>query len=299
VLAPAVAALSGAGVVALWRAQRLGGAAAWLLPEVVIAEIAWSAHLSARYSHFVSWLTPLVVAVGGVSAALLLAGWLSHRIGRRLLTGALIAAVVAVVATPTVWAASVVDSAYGGTAFDAGAGPSASKVADAGPKVPVWAQYVYPKFTSSSIVPYGGLGFDSLIADTTSLNSAQQRLTSYLRAHQDGARYLFATDTWATGGPFVMGGVENVIVLNGFNGGVAQFDLTALRHLVETGQLRYFLINGLGFLGGFPVGAATSGAQQQTAHWITTNCAAVPAANYESAATAATPGSPKLYACGQ
>ncbi|WP_202459269.1 glycosyltransferase family 39 protein, partial [Streptomyces sp. SID335] len=57
-LAPPLAALAAAGTVALWRAHRKaeGGARAWVLPAVIVAETAWTVRLASDYTGFAPWL---------------------------------------------------------------------------------------------------------------------------------------------------------------------------------------------------------------------------------------------------
>ena len=297
-MAPPLAALAGAGAVELWRAARDGRTAPRVLVAVVIAaQVAWAVHLSSPFPHFLPWLTPLVIVLAVVAVAAVLFGRRLGRSAGRATAAGLVVAVAAMVATPSAWAVSVLDTRYGGTSLDAGAGPTSSSTDPAGPNIPVWAHYAFPEITDST-VPFGGVGFPDLIVPGGGLDPQESTVADYLKAHRDGAHYLFATDSWATGGPFILDGAGDVLMLGGFTGQITQFDPSGLTRLVDTGQVRYFLINGLAILGGYPVSADQTGPMGGVTTWVKAHCAPVPSADYESPATAATFGSPKLFACG-
>ncbi|WP_199829106.1 ArnT family glycosyltransferase [Streptomyces rimosus] len=127
-LAPALAALSAAGAVAMWRAHRAdrGSRAARLaLPVTVAAQAAWAGYLAAGQADFAPWLTPLVAAAGLLGVAALVLRLRAHR--RPLGALALAAACLATLAAPATWSLSVLDKRYGGSSFDAHAGPFGSE----------------------------------------------------------------------------------------------------------------------------------------------------------------------------
>src|SRR5207302_1686259 len=123
-LAPPLAALSGAGIVMFWRWYRAGSWAGWLLPVAVAAELAWAYYLWSGFRAFLPWVLPAAIGLGAVAIVIMLAGRLSRR-GRGAVVGAgLAVGVAAMLAAPTAWAASVLDSRYAGSSFDASAGPA-------------------------------------------------------------------------------------------------------------------------------------------------------------------------------
>ena len=71
VMAPAVAALAGAGVVALWRLGRRWLGWAWVLPAGIVGSVLWADTLLGRTRGYDPWLGPAVV-VSGTAAALVL-----------------------------------------------------------------------------------------------------------------------------------------------------------------------------------------------------------------------------------
>ncbi|MBV8235158.1 MAG: glycosyltransferase family 39 protein, partial [Acidimicrobiia bacterium] len=81
-LAPAVAALAGAGGVALWHLGRRYPWAGWMLPATVLATAALAVALLARTPSYVPWLYPLVVVGALLGGAGL---WLTYHFPRRAL----------------------------------------------------------------------------------------------------------------------------------------------------------------------------------------------------------------------
>ena len=83
-------------------------------------------------------------------------------------------------------------------------------------------------------------------AATVTLTSAEQRLYDYVSAHRDGASYLMAVGSWEEASPYILATGQEVMPMGGFSGTVPSPTLAAVKHLVRTGQLRFFLISGTG-----------------------------------------------------
>ena len=123
-LAPPLAALSGAGIVLFWRWYRAGSPAGWLLPVAVAAELAWAYYLWSGFGSFLPWVLPVALAAGVVAVVGMVAARLSRRARGAVVGAGLAVGVAAMLAPPTAWAASVLDSRYAGSSFDASAGPA-------------------------------------------------------------------------------------------------------------------------------------------------------------------------------
>jgi 4-amino-4-deoxy-L-arabinose transferase-like glycosyltransferase len=123
VLAPGLAALSAAGIVGLFRAFRDDERTGWLLIVAITCTVAWATKLSYENTVFLSWLPPLVIALGLASILLLLA-YRVRRVGKLLAVGVVLGT-TAMVATPAAWALSTFDTSagYNGTNINAAAGP--------------------------------------------------------------------------------------------------------------------------------------------------------------------------------
>ncbi|GAA3451413.1 ArnT family glycosyltransferase [Dactylosporangium matsuzakiense] len=269
-LAPAVAALTAAGIVHAWRTYQTR-TGRWLLPTMVAAELAWTGYLSARYPTFLPWLVWPALGLG--AAAVLTVAVTSlrdrrtapapasrNRRPRPALIGAATAgAVAAALAVPTAWAVSVLHPDYSGSAFDAAAGPAGGPLTMAGPP--------------------GGAAFAAGGPQgTATLTTDQQRLLTYLRQHRNGARYLAATDSWNTAAPYITATGERLLPVGGFSGTAPSPTLDAFTALIRTGQLRFVLLSPAG-LGGFPMpGRAGPGTPITT--WAKANCTAVSATEY-------------------
>src|SRR5205823_5672528 len=110
VMAPAIAALFGVGVVTMWQDYRRGGRRGWLLPIALVAAVAEQVYILSQYPTWGQWLIPPLVVLGGIAVGALLIARLAPRWdlkapGRRFLVPALTAGVLVLMLAPTVWAA--------------------------------------------------------------------------------------------------------------------------------------------------------------------------------------------------
>jgi len=365
-LAAPLAALSAAGIVMFWRAYRAGGWRGWMLPFAVAVQLAWTLFLWKDYGGFLPWARDAIVVIGVIAIVVLIGARLSRRGQARLATAGLAAAVVAVLAAPGAWAASVLDTKYGGTSLNASAGPAgamggggpqggagfrgfagtgpvtapASSAGEAaiGAGAPVGAGD--PGGGQFGGAPGGGLergtdgtgrsgngrygdgryrdggfgagrgtaglggGFGGGITGTATiaLSAAEQRIYNYVSAHRDGAGYLMAVGSWDTAAPYIVATGQEVMPMGGFSGTVPEPTLARVQDLVRTGQLRFFLTGGAGGVTGF----TAAGRDDTTAtidSWVEAACTAVPAADYENAASTSAAGggfggaAQTLYAC--
>jgi 4-amino-4-deoxy-L-arabinose transferase-like glycosyltransferase len=307
-LAPPLAALSAAGIVLAWQAYR-DGTAVWALPTAIAAEAAWSAYLSSRYPAFLPWLIWIVSAVAVVSLAVLIAAKLRIQVRSGVLVGGMAAGVAALLAVPGAWSASVLDPAYGGTSFDASAGPAGGIFGGAG-SVPALGKAGggrpggVPGLTgrpgAGGSLPggisavLGGSGGGASMAASDTLNAAQRRLDGYLTAHRDSAKFVAATDSWRTAGTYIMATGQAFTPMGGFSGDIPHPTLTEVRQLVNSGQLRYFLLGpgGTFSLAALPGAGSATSATSEVITWVKASCAKVPAADYGDSASTGT-----LYRC--
>ena len=130
VLAPGLAALSAAGIVRLHRAYADGGRSGWLLLVAIAATVAWATRLSAENTSLYGWLPPVVIVLGLVSIALLLA-FRMDRV-RGLAVAGTAVGLAAMLATPAAWALSTFSTQYDGTSINAAAGPYSGQFGTSG-----------------------------------------------------------------------------------------------------------------------------------------------------------------------
>ncbi len=254
VLAPGVAALCGAGSVALWRLGRSSRWWCWVLPAAVIGTAVWAAILLGRTPGYDTWLEPAVVTTGVVAAVCLLLSVIGVVRARMVAAAAAGLGAASVLAGPVAYSFTTVNNAAGGTLASAGpaTGGSALLVGGGGSRLPR---------SPGASLPQGlkGLGTDP---------SANQALVSYLERHQGSAEYLVAVTGSQTAAPIILSTGKPVIAMGGFSGGDPAPTLAQFKTLVATGKVHYVVVGGTGagaalpgstsggdFPGGFP-GAA-------------------------------------------
>ena len=119
-LAPAIAALSGIGMAALWQGYRRGDWRGWLLPLALLAVAAVQVYLLNPYPDWSAWLTPLVVSLAVVAAVALVAARLFRGYVPGVALGATALGMVALFSAPTTWAAYTTQHGAGGGLGQAG-----------------------------------------------------------------------------------------------------------------------------------------------------------------------------------
>ncbi len=270
-LAPALAALAGTGGVMMWDAYRKGARSGWALPVALAVETAWTWHLSASETGFLPWLRWLALVAGVVGLFAMVWGKVSRRARGRLLVAGLLTGLAGAVVTPVAWASSVLDTKYAGSAFDAGAGPTAL----GGTGMPA---AIAERFggRAGSGSPGGFTGPGGAIS--TTLTADQRRLYDYVKSRQGGAKYVLATDGWSAASPYILATGDTVMPMGGFSGSVPQPTPAAFESLVRTGGVRYVLTSG-GAGRGF-AGMGGGGSVTRIDAWVKKECAAVPSSAY-------------------
>jgi 4-amino-4-deoxy-L-arabinose transferase-like glycosyltransferase len=211
VLAPAIGALVGAGVVDLWR-HRAGSLVAGGVLGAAIAvsgAVAWI--LLDRTPSFVPGVGPAVFAIAVVAGALVALPPAGAWVRRLALVGAA-GAGVALLAGPTAYATSTIALAHAGG--DPAAGPV---VEDA----------------------VGGFG---PVGDPTS----DTALVDYLLANRGDTTWVVATWSADRAGSLELAAHAPVMAMGGFSGTDPVPTVDQLRHLVAAGKLRYVLLGGAG-----------------------------------------------------
>jgi len=168
-LAPPVAALSGIGAVALWRAYRASGWRGWALPVTLVGAAAVQARLLTGYPDWGRWLAPLAVGATLVAAVVLVAARLRVavrvssqtllRAGPRVALGALALGLIGLLSAPAAWTAvSVADGAGG--AWLPQAGPATTTAFGGGSRVGFARGRSFASSTSTGgrggSAPFGG-----------------------------------------------------------------------------------------------------------------------------------------------
>jgi len=206
-LAPGIAALVGAGVVAMWNDYRRPGFRGWLLPLTLLITAAVEAVILARFPDWSRWLTPLVGGLCLAAAGALTIARLTGRARRRVwpVAGAAIA-MLALLIAPTVWAA-----------------------------IPVW-------YGGDAGLPFAGPELLERQFRRGDLPDVS-RLVDYLLANRGEAPFLVATMQANTAAPIILATGQPVMALGGFSGGDQILSVDELQAWVATGAARFFLLS--------------------------------------------------------
>ena len=265
VMAPAVAALFGIGLVTMWRDVSRGGWRGLLLPIALGATAYTQARLLANYPTYGQWLVPLLYVVCAASATLIvtrlmlgLVSWPSLALRLvRVGTFAVGLAVLSLLVAPAIW---------GGIPVIEG---QAQMLPEAGP---------------SGTGGFGGMrGIGGAVGSVAGLggahfgesSSADQALTSYLVANQGSAKYLVAVQSSNEADSLILATNKPVMALGGFSGSDPILTTDELTSLVRAGVVRFFLVRSGGF--GQPPRALGPGGQNGITSWVTQNCTPVSA----------------------
>jgi 4-amino-4-deoxy-L-arabinose transferase-like glycosyltransferase len=262
-LAPAVAALTGFGVVALARAARTS----WIGATVLAAAVALTAWVAVtlldRTPDFAPWLRVAIT----VAAAIAVAGVLALRLGvrtRAVLAVAAITGALALAAGPASYGVATVGQSL--TSNNVLAGPAGAGAGlgggSGGPGGPP-SGFGGPGGTlpSGAGVPSGSppAGANSSSAPQTSSDafrggpggaSVSASLIRYLEAHRGSAKYVVAANGSMTTAPIIIQTGKAVVTIGGFNGSDPAPTVSRLAKLVADGELKYVLLSGDGGFGG-------------------------------------------------
>src|SRR3989440_4941839 len=258
VMAPAIAALFGIGVVTMWQDYRRGGWRGWLLPIALVATVAEQVYILSQYPTWGQRLIPPLVVLGGIAVGALIIARIAPRLhltppGRRVLVPALTAGVLVLMLAPTVWAAIPILTSKEADTLVAGPTQTTSIGGNVG----------------------GGQGANA---------SSDAALIRYLEDHQGTAKYLVAVLSSKGADAIILATNKPVMTLGGFSGSDPILTTSQLAALVESGQVKYFLLSGSG---GF--GAGGSG-QSALITWIQQHSKVVPSSQWQSSATSSSSG---------
>jgi 4-amino-4-deoxy-L-arabinose transferase-like glycosyltransferase len=271
-LAPAIAALVGAGVVDLWRlrSKRTAAGIVLALGLVVSGWLSWQ--LLERTREFAPGLGLAAMAVATAAAVVVALPARAHR--ARLPAVALGIGLLALLAGPIAYAADTVSTAYSGG--DPAAGPAvagsgfggANGLAPVGGSVFIGRNGFAPGLapgiggSTGAARPGGGAGPGENVSDA---------LVDYLLANQGTATWLVAADSANQAAAIQLASGKPVMAMGGFSGSDPAPTLEQLQGYVRSGQLR-FVIGG----GGGPGGAGRLGSEvSKRATWLAQACSEV------------------------
>ncbi|WP_394834855.1 glycosyltransferase family 39 protein [Pendulispora rubella] len=267
-LAPAIAALTGAGFVALAEPWAAGARLGRGLPAAVAATGICAVSLSLREKEYLPWVWPAVAALTLVACVLLTL--------RQRPRVALPIAAAAMLFAPAHWAVAASGNPMKGLS-------TISPVA--GPVRPLTSK------TMAALHGFPAHVHIPVSVGDMHMSTPNTTLIAYVAAHHQGERYVFAVPTANTAAPYLRAGYS-VLPMGGFTGSAAMPTVDELAAAIAAGHLRYVLTGGFhGKMGG-PV------ARERQA-WVQSHCEPVPPADYENPTEpTGPPGSPEvLFDC--
>jgi len=263
-MAPAVGALVGGGVVAMWRARDCHPWAGIVLGLAMVGSAGVALMLLDRTPSFVPGLGLAVLTVTALTVPVLAlrASARTHK----LQVAAASLGLAMLLAGPMAYAVDTMQTAYSGG--NPASGPTASDSGSLGG----------PGGQTGGTMPTGGPGGTSTTGITngsgasfsrsggTSLSSA---VIAYLEAHQGSATWLLAVSDSTSAGQIELSTGRAVMSTGGFTGSDNALSLAQLEAYAASGQLRFILVGGQG---GGPGGGSTS---SDISSWVTSTCTAV------------------------
>ncbi len=221
VMGPAVAILASAGLLRMAGDLGRGGFRGVMLPLALALTAAWQAFLIWPSTVWRPWMVP-AVAGGAAVAALLLLAWSSRssRSGESWAQGAFWVGLAALMVAPCAWSIT----------------PILGRV---DPLNPV---------ASPSLVKGGGPGAKGgepafgLAAEELTRPAAAEKLLNYLREQRRGERFLVASASSMAIAPLIVASGEPAMGFGGWTGRDEVFHRDQFVSLVESGQLRFVLL---------------------------------------------------------
>jgi 4-amino-4-deoxy-L-arabinose transferase-like glycosyltransferase len=290
-LAPAVAALVGVGVVALWSDYRRVGWRGWLLPLTLLGMAALHTYIIlAHYDEdWTPWLPPVIAGLCLFTVGVLLAGRLlrprpTNTRGSSptyYLAGAVAVGVLALLIGPMAWASYTVWQGGGGGLAGAGPRPVQEEESYGGPG----------GGPPGGGPPRGGPGGPNS-------SNADPILMDYLQANRGNTEYLVGTINSMSASPIILSTDEPapVITLGGFMGRDPVLSTEKLANLVDSGAVRFFLMPDRERMEqmraqreesgeapqGAPAGGFMGAQNNESVSWVEDNCKKVPQQEWQS-----------------
>ncbi|MET9625834.1 glycosyltransferase family 39 protein [Lentzea sp. NPDC006480] len=274
-LAPAVAAVSAAGLMMFWRAKSF---VRFLLPLGIAITAAWAFVVVSRDTSFHGWTRWAVLGVAAVAIVVLLVG---------LRRAGLVAGIVAVLLVPAVWS-----TATAATGSENGVMPAAGPAMRGGGGFEIFGPGQQPP---NGAQPPNGMqppnGTQNPNGQTPQrgnrgpmmggpgggreLTDEQKRILAYAEEHGNGAEITLAIAGSAqAASPYIMNTDEVVIGMGGFSGSDNAPSVDQLQQWVSEGKLKFVLSGGDR---GGPGGGRDSNGRQE---WIKQHCSTVDPSAY-------------------
>jgi len=267
-MAPAIGALTGGGIVVLWRARERVPWAGAVLGVTILggAGLAWM--LLGRTPSFVPGLGIAVVAVAALVLAIVALRPRADRVRTQLAAAGL--GVAMLLAAPAAYAVDTMSTGY--TGGDPSAGP-ATVAGRGGPGGFAGAQGARPGGPGIASTNQGAFGAPGFGAAGGGLDSA---MVEYLVANQGSAKWIVAVSGGNNASEVEVETGRAVMAMGGFTGSDNAPTLEQLQALVASGDLRFVAVDGReGGFGGGVFGGPGRGTSSSVSSWVTSACQAV------------------------
>lgn len=267
-LAPALGAVIGGGVQALWQ-WRERAWTGWVLALMAIPTLALQWWLAVQFGQSAWWLWVAALLMVAGLAGLVLSSRPFQRVAPSTAYALIVAAILVV---PLAWSILTVAEASpdvnlpGAYSGEQAGGPSNPQAAAPAPA-----------------------GNNTRSANTNLASGNRQQVDSalleYLQANTQDVEYLVAVPNANSGATYVLATGRPVLYMGGFSGGDAVVDAADLAEMVANGKLRYVLYTG------------DRNPKQDIARWLQSSCTVVP--GFGTGQIAATPAQQRNVATGQ
>jgi 4-amino-4-deoxy-L-arabinose transferase-like glycosyltransferase len=271
-LAPPIAALTGAGWSKLWDEYRNGRGSftTWLFPAAIAATAGLQWYMLQPYEAQIGKAWSMGIAAAG---ALVIVMLIVLKLARhQTALSVAIAGMLILLVAPMYWAATPIT--YGQNSMLPQAGPGTANMrggmgGTGGPATAAGAASTRDSRNSQAVPAFAGQGpgqgFGGPGGETAALNETLYR---YLKEHNTGEAYLFATVNYNTAAPYIIDKGESVIIMGGFSGNDPAVTTEELAAWVAEGKLKYVLAGG---------GMGGRGGSTQLTAWLQEHGRVVPA----------------------
>jgi 4-amino-4-deoxy-L-arabinose transferase-like glycosyltransferase len=243
-LAPAIAALAGGGVTAMWNLGRRSPWGRWVLPGSVLGSALWAAELLRRTPTYHPGLSTAIVIMGAASAAGLAA--VLYRPSPALLAALpAVVASAALLAGPAAYSLSTIGTAAPGLA-SAGPLPGGRLIGQG--RLASGGRGSLPPLERGELPSIGttadpGQAFFKPGTGVGAVQDVPPRLITYLTFHRGHAKYLLAVSGSDTAAGFILATGKPVIAMGGFLGTDPAPTLEEFKRLVAAGLVHYVLVS--------------------------------------------------------
>jgi 4-amino-4-deoxy-L-arabinose transferase-like glycosyltransferase len=285
-LAPAIAALVGAGLVDLWRTHfHIANVRIWLggiaVAAAALGSTWFGATLLDRTPNFDPGLGPVAIALAAVALAVLAVASLvvaalpalaARPQVRRVALAAAALGVCATLIAPAAYAVDTTGTAYGGGDPHPGPGTTSTMGGFGGggagsagsPAVGFDGGFGGAQPAAGGVPAAGGLSGDG---GGIGGNSSDTALLQYLVTNKGTAKWIVAADSSQEAGSIEIATGFPVMAMGGFTGSDPTPTLDELKSYIAAGELRFVIASGS--TGGF------GGGSSSVSSWVVSTCTAV------------------------